>query len=76
MKKVLIGGFISLIGTIWCLAIILFAGNNLVSSWNTPPGRFLSTVFATGMTAPLLIAIILLVCGVVIMGIEYFKKDK
>jgi hypothetical protein len=33
MKKVLIGGFLSLIGTIWGLAIIVFVGNNLTSSW-------------------------------------------
>ncbi len=76
MKKVLIGGFLSLIGTIWCLAIILFVSNNLVSSWNTPPGRFLSTIFASGMIAPLLIACVFLFGGVVIMGIEYFRKEK
>lgn len=35
MKKVLIGGFISLLGTIWGLAVIIFTSNNLVSSWPT-----------------------------------------
>ena len=76
MKRVLIGGFLSLIGTIWSLAIIIFAGNNLVSCWNTPPGRFFTTVIETGMMLALIIAFVLLVVGLLIMGIEYFKKDK
>ena len=57
MKRALIGGFISLLGTIWGLAIAVAASNNLVSGWTTPP-------------------IVLIVLGLVIMAIEYFKKDK
>ncbi|MEG1390757.1 MAG: hypothetical protein RSD07_10345, partial [Angelakisella sp.] len=68
MKRVLIGGFLSLIGTIWSLAIIIFAGSNLASSWNTPPGRFFTTVIETGMILPLIIASVLLVVGLLIMG--------
>ena len=48
MKRALIGGFISLLGTIWGLAIAVAASNNLVSGWTTPPGRFLSTVSQMG----------------------------
>ena len=76
MKKVLIGGFLSLIGTIWSLAIIIFAGNNLVSGWSTPPGRFITTVFETGMMAPMVIATAFFFGGIIIMGVEYFKKDQ
>jgi len=76
LKKVLIGGFLSLIGTIWCLTVIIFAGTNLVSGWSTPPGRFFTTVIETGMMLPLVIAFVLLVIGLFIMVIEYFKKDK
>ena len=75
MKKVLIGGFTSLIGTIWCLAVMLFVGNNLVSGWSTPPGRFLTTVIETGMTFPLIFACALFLGGLLIMGIAYFKKE-
>ena len=39
MKRALIGGFLSLIGSIWSLAIVFIAGNNLVSSWDTQLGR-------------------------------------
>jgi len=76
MKRAIIGGFLSLIGSIWELAIIIFAGNNMVSGWSTPPGRFLTTISETGMTLPMVIASILLLLGLVIMGIEYFIKDK
>lgn len=76
MKKAIIGGFLSLIGTIWELAIIVFAGNNMVSGWSTPPGRFLTTISESGMTLPMVIAFLLLVAGLLIMGIEYFRKEK
>lgn len=64
-----------MIGTIWSLAIIIFAGNNLVSGWSTPPGRFFTTVIETGMMIPMIIAIVIFLVGMLIMGVEYFKKD-
>lgn len=76
MKKVLIGGFLSLIGTIWGLAIIIFVGNNLTSGWSTPPGRFLTTVVEVGMVAPAVIALTFLLLGLLAMVIEYFKEEK
>lgn len=75
MKRALIGGFWALLGTIWGLAVLLFVGNNLVSGWSTPPGRFLTTVAATGMTLPFVLAIVFLLGGLVIMAVEYFRKD-
>ncbi len=76
MKRTLIGGFLSLLGTIWGLAVILFVSNNMVNNWYTPPGRFLTTVWETSMTAPFVLAVFFLLLGLVIMGIEYFKKDQ
>ncbi len=75
MKKAMIGGFSALLGTIWGLAVILFAGNNLTSSWSTPPGRFLTTVSELGMTLPFSGSILLLVLGLLILGTEFFKKE-
>ena len=74
MKRALIGGFISLLGTIWGLAIAVAASNNLVSGWATPPGRFLTTVAEMGFVPLFAAAIILIVLGLAIMAIEYFKK--
>lgn len=75
MKKVFVGGFLSMIGTIWGLAIIIFAGNHLVNGWSTPPGRFLTTIVEMGLTPFFVISVILAFCGIVILIIEYFKKD-
>jgi H+/Cl- antiporter ClcA len=76
MKRAVIGGFLSLIGTIWGLAVILFAANNLVSGWSTPPGRLLTTISETAMTFPLVISIVFLAVGLLIMIVEYFKKGE
>ena len=76
MKRALIGGFISLLGTIWGLAIAMAASNNLVSGWAIPPGRFLTTVSQMGFVPLFAAAIVLVVLGLVIMAIEYFKKGE
>lgn len=75
MKRALIGGFVSLLGSIWTLAISLVAAGNLTSEWHTPPGRFITTVMEMGMMPFFVISIVLLLLGIVIMVIEYFKKD-
>lgn len=75
MKRVLIGGFISLIGSIWTLAIMIMAINNLVSEWYTPPGRLLTTIANFGMMPWFVISVVLLLLGIVLMGIEYFRKE-
>lgn len=74
MKRALIGGFLSLTGTIWGLAVLFCASENLVSGWSTPPGRLLTTVAQQGLGWVLFFALALLALGLVIMGIEYFRK--
>lgn len=76
MKRVMIGGFISLIGTIWSLAFILIAANNLVDSWPTPPGRFLTSMSQLHIMPFFVFSIICTICGIIIMLIEYFKKSE
>ena len=44
MKRALIGGFLSLIGSIWTLAIVFYATNNLVGSWDAQVGRLFTTI--------------------------------
>ena len=68
MKRVLIGGFLSLIGSIWAMAVLFVAGSNLTSGWTTPPGRFMTTVAE--------MAILFVVLGIVIMMVELFRRDK
>ena len=76
MKKVLIGGFLSVIGSIWVLAVIFVAGNNLVSAWSTPPGRFLTTVAEMNLTLVFLLSIALVISGICMLVMEYFRKDQ
>ena len=76
MKRVLIGGFASLIGTIWTLAVAFIAGSNLVSSWSTPPGRFMTTVGENGLMPIFVPAIILTLAGIIVMLVELFRKEK
>lgn len=76
MKKVLIGGFLSMIGSIWALAVILLAANNLTSGWSTPPGRLLTTISELDMTLLFAISIALVLLGIVLMLVEYFRKEK
>lgn len=75
MKRTVIGGFLSLIGTLLVAALLFCIGDNLVDGYTTPPGRFWSTVFELDLTLPLILSVLLLLLGLVVLGIEYFKKD-
>ena len=74
MKKLIIGVFLALLGSINLLVVYTIVANNLTSSWSTPPGRVLTTLSEIGMTPILVIAYIMLGVGLIIMGIEYYKK--
>ena len=76
MKKVLVGGFLALVGSIWGAAIFITCGMNLTGGWSTPPGWLLSTVSEMDLTLPLVLAVILTLAGLVILVKEYFTKDK
>ena len=75
MKRVMIGGFFSLVGMLGVIAVYVVGMTNMVSSWNNPPGRFLSTVSEFGMTALFALSWFSLITGIVVMAIEYFRKE-
>ncbi len=76
MKRAVIGGFLSLNGTVWCFAAALYCVLNLATEWHTPPGRFLATAIQNGMIIPLVIGAILFITGLCIMCIEYSAKEQ
>ncbi len=76
MKRAVIGGFLSLIGSIWALAIVFIAGNNLVTSWNTELGRLWSTVIEMDLMFLFVFSAVLIVLGIVLMAVELFRKEK
>lgn len=75
MKRVIIGGFLSLLGTIWGLAVLVGASSNLVSSWATPPGRLMTTISQMGLLPVFVISLVFVGVGIGIMAYEFFKKD-
>ena len=76
MKRALIGGFLSLIGSIWSLAIVFIAGNNLVTSWDTQLGRLWSTVIEMDLMFLFILAVVFIILGIVLMAVELFRKEK
>lgn len=76
MKRALIGGFLSLVGSIWSLAIVFIAGNNLVTSWNTELGRLWSTVIEMDLMFMFILSVIFIIIGIVLMAVELFRKEK
>ena len=76
MKRVLIGGFFSLIGSLWVLPMILYASDHLVSSWPTRLGRLLTTMIGLNFMPMFIAAVVLIAVGITIMAIELFRKEK
>lgn len=75
MKRVIIGGFISLIGSIWTLAVIISANNYIISGWSTPPGKLLTQIAEADLVLWFGISIAMVILGIILMVVEYFKKD-
>jgi len=78
MKRTIIGSVATAVGGFCAVGVCSIAGNNLVDVWDKPPltniGRFNSTLLEYNLILPLVIFIVLFFCGVVALGIEYFKK--
>lgn len=75
MKKALIGGFLSLIGSIRSLAVVFIAGNNLVAAWDTQIGRFWSTVIEMDLLFLFILSVAFVILGLIIMAAEFFRKE-
>lgn len=76
MKKTIIGGILAICGTFGTSSVLNTVADNLVSGWSTPPGRFITTVIVYDLIIPLILFSVILILGLVILGIEYFRKEK
>lgn len=74
MKKVIIGGFLAIVSSIWAITIGAYVQSNLASEWYG--NRFWSSASQLGVIVPLVISLIGLALGVAIMCVEYFRKDR
>lgn len=75
MKKVIAGGFLALIGSLWTLAVVTSAGSCPISGWSTPPGRFLTQVQECGLMPWLVVSLLLTALGIVLMAAACFSRD-
>ena len=75
MKRSIIGGFISLIGSIWLLAVVISANNYDINGWTTPPGKLFTQITEANLMLWFGISAAAIALGIVLMIIEYFKKD-
>ena len=76
MKRAIIGGFVSLIGSIWSLAVIISANNYSIDGWTTPPGKLLTQIAQSNLTLWFAASVILVLLGIILMAVEFFRKDK
>ena len=76
MKRVIVGGFLSLIGALGCLAVFITVANNMVPGYSFPPGPFWETVAILRMIPLLVVSSIVLALGLIIMVFELFKKEE
>lgn len=75
MKKVIIGGFLTVVSSIWAIIISAYVQLNLAARYGGS-SRFWSSASQLGVIAPLIISLIFLALGIIIMCIEYFRKDR
>lgn len=76
MKRAIIGGFLSLVGSIWALAVLLCANSHAIGGWATPPGKLITQLNESGFTPWFTASIIVTALGIVLMAIEYFRKER
>ena len=74
MKKTIIGEILAIVSSIWAIAIGAYVQMNLVSSWSS--SRFWSSALELGVVVPLTIALTILALSIVIIAIEYFRKER
>ena len=68
MKKTLIGGFLTLSGTIGIVILLVACILNPVTSWITPPGRLICTMLEHGIAVPIGCFLIIFITGLFILG--------
>ena len=74
MKKIAAGGFLSLIGTLWSIALGAYTLMNLVNSWSG--SRFWESAASLGVMAPLIIALVLMLAGVGLVVVGLLEKGE
>lgn len=76
MKRAIIGGFLSLTGSLWALAVLLCANSHAISGWTTPPGKLMTQLNESGLTSWFAVSVGCTALGIVLMAVEFFRRDR
>lgn len=74
MKKIVAGGFLSLIGTAWVIALGAYVQQNLLDSWYG--SRFWASAAEAGMAIPLGISLAAVAAGLGLMLAGLMGKER
>lgn len=75
MKRAIIGGFTSLIGSVLLMTFSISATSMMTTGWSTPPGKFLTAISEADVSIGFWLSVVLIVLGGIIMACEFIKKD-
>ena len=70
MKKIILGGLISIIGIMGNLAVIIITANPMIGGRSTTSSRLMSTISGFGMTPLMIFSCVFLIIGLIMMGTE------
>ncbi len=76
MKKLIIGMFLSTLGTVGILVTSSNAAEHLMDSWNPDLGRYLSTLIDLGLVLWLVVYAVIFAIGLIIVFLEYRRKQE
>lgn len=75
MKRALIGGFFTILGSLWCMFILLHIQDRMVTRLAHPAWPCHHAPGAAHMGIPFFLAAALAAAGLAILIREYFRKE-
>lgn len=73
MKKVLICGIMAIVSSMWAIASYVYINMNLVNEWNG--SRFWESAANCNARFPLILSLLVLAASVIMLCVEYFRKE-
>ena len=74
MKKTVIGAALAFISSLWAIVIGIYVQKNLIMEWYG--NRVWASAVDRGDPVPLVAALLILGLSLVILGVEFFRKEK
>lgn len=74
MKRAIIGGFLAIVSTLWAISLCAYVQTNLATEW--VENHFWDSAVQLGVLAPLIASLVALALSIVVLCVEYFRKDR